>query len=122
MNAPVLAVSPDPKKNFVIAAWMGRGRSDKDVFWSAGKDPSGMSEAVAGEPGGDQKSPAVATDGVNAYCAWVDAGGAVLGVSTARKGTVRLSDRGSNSPSVACGAGLVLVAYEKEGSIRVRPF
>jgi hypothetical protein len=119
MSAPAVAVALDGKR--LVAAWKDVREGGPRVWWGAASEPKAIRDApVSEEPRVDRDHPSLglAGDG-HAWVAWEDGSRGAQRVRArsdakgARVVDVSGPDEGPAAfPAVACGAGLVVVAYE----------
>ncbi len=119
MSAPAVAVTSDGKK--FAAAWKDVREGSPRVWWAAGADPKfGSERPIADEPRVERDHPCVAVDDRGAFwCAWEDGTGPSRRIRARilapRESPREVADSSEGTPAfpvTACGAGLVVVAWE----------
>ncbi len=119
MSAPAVAVTQDGKR--FAAAWKDVREGSPRVWWAFASEPKFPKEAaISEEPRVERDHPSIAADeGGTFWTAWEDGSGPAVRVrarSSAPKAAARdVSDAAQGAagfPVVACGAGLVVVAWE----------
>jgi hypothetical protein len=119
MSAPAVAVTPDGKQ--FAAAWKDVREGPPRVWWAqAGKPRFGAESPIADEPRIDRDHPSLAVgEHGEFWAAWEDGTGRnrhVRARSSSTKVVRDVEDATTGSPAfpvIACGAGLVVVAWEE---------
>jgi hypothetical protein len=122
MSAPAVAVSSDGKK--LALAWKDVREGMPRVWWSFTDGPKFADEtAVSEEPRVPRDHPSLALDARGGFwVAWEDGSGASARIrarsSAPGAATIDLADASQGTPAcpvTACGAGLVVAAWEVAG-------
>src|SRR5262245_31844412 len=119
MSAPAVAVSADGKK--FAAAWKDVREGNARVWWSFAGEPKFSKDApIAPEPKTLRDHPSLAADGEDFWAAWEETRDGKPGVrarsSVSKAAPLDLADAPQGKPAfpvIACGAGLVVVAWEE---------
>jgi hypothetical protein len=122
MSAPAVAVSQDGKR--FAAAWKDVRKGSPRVWWAFGADPTFAKDAPVDEPKVERNHPSLAVEADGTFwVAWEegrDAQARVRARSSAKDGKPRdVADAAQGVPAypvTACGAGLVVVAWETTGA------
>ncbi len=115
MSAPAVAVSSKHKK--YVVAWKDMRKGEPNIYWSVSTKPEFAGEAIVhNSTRGNQDHPSVAIDSMGkAWIAWEDSRDGKHTVRVRREGATEFEvTDGPNAsfPVVACGSGMVGVAYE----------